>query len=108
MKPRSRVRSNAVRGLLNQATKLTGQTARTIRLKLDLSQEAFGALVGQSYATINRWENERSKPQGMSALVYELLDRGLRRGASPVEIITTLRAETERVEMIKSLMLLAG
>ena len=42
------------------------QTARLIsqlRRKLDLSQEALAAQLNVSYATVNRWEQGKSKPQ---------------------------------------------
>jgi transcriptional regulator with XRE-family HTH domain len=42
---------------------LCGKEIREIRARLGLSQEAFAAALGVSFATVNRWENDKTKPQ---------------------------------------------
>jgi DNA-binding transcriptional regulator YiaG len=39
-----------------------GGLIREFRLLTGLTQEQFGAYLGVTYGTINRWENERSQP----------------------------------------------
>ncbi len=43
-----------------------GGLIREFRLLTGLTQEQFGAYLGVTYGTINRWENERSKPSPMA------------------------------------------
>ena len=42
------------------------QTVKNIRLVLKLSQEDLARELGVSYATINRWENEKSTPSRLA------------------------------------------
>jgi type I restriction enzyme M protein len=44
-------------------SKTTAQLVSRLRSKLNLSQEALAAKLDTSYATINRWEQGKSKPQ---------------------------------------------
>ncbi|MGA9061985.1 MAG: helix-turn-helix domain-containing protein, partial [Terracidiphilus sp.] len=37
---------------------------RQIRHQLKMSQQAFATALGVSFATVNRWENGKAKPQG--------------------------------------------
>ena len=37
---------------------------KQIRRQLKMSQQAFAAALGVSFATVNRWENGKAKPQG--------------------------------------------
>ena len=39
---------------------------KTIRKKMNLSQEQLAALIGISPVTVNRWENEKAKPSLMA------------------------------------------
>ncbi|MBO1067338.1 helix-turn-helix domain-containing protein [Dolichospermum flos-aquae] len=47
-----------------------GGLIREFRLLTGLTQEQFGAYLGVTYGTINRWENERSKPSPMAIVYY--------------------------------------
>lgn len=44
-----------------------------IRARLDLSQEELGKIVGVSFSTINRWENNKSIPSKKHICVIENL-----------------------------------
>lgn len=47
---------------------------KNLRKQLGLSQEAFGERLGVSFATINRWENGKAKPQkGRIAQMHAML-----------------------------------
>lgn len=39
-----------------------GQSIKVVRLKLHMSQTEFAALLGVSFATVNRWENGKTMP----------------------------------------------
>lgn len=39
---------------------------KTIRLKQKISQETFARELNVSYATLNRWENNKSKPSRLA------------------------------------------
>jgi len=42
---------------------MDSEQIRTIRNQLAMSQQAFAAALGVSFATVNRWENGKAKPQ---------------------------------------------
>jgi superfamily II DNA or RNA helicase len=42
---------------------MTPQQVKQLRTQLGLSQEAFAEALGVSFATVNRWENGKAKPQ---------------------------------------------
>ena len=46
---------------------------RTLREQLQLTQEVFAQILGVSFATVNRWENGKSKPSGDYARVLQTL-----------------------------------
>lgn len=39
-----------------------GQRIYSLRVQKHLSQEALGRMVGVSWVTVNRWENDKAKP----------------------------------------------
>ena len=39
---------------------------RKLRTALGLTQEQFAAKIGVTYSTINRWENNKSKPSPLA------------------------------------------
>ena len=43
-----------------------GSTLRDLRSKLKLSQEELAARLNVSFATVNRWENDKAAPQGVA------------------------------------------
>jgi SNF2 family DNA or RNA helicase len=42
---------------------MNSESIRSLRLKLGYSQQEFAAALGVSFATVNRWENGKAKPQ---------------------------------------------
>jgi len=54
------------------------QLVREIRSRVDLTQEQFAARLGVTFPTINRWENERTRPSPLA--VRQLRDMLLRMG----------------------------
>lgn len=46
---------------------------RKIRLELGLTQEQFAAKLGVSFPTVNRWENQKSKPSPLALQKLEKL-----------------------------------
>jgi DNA-binding transcriptional regulator YiaG len=44
---------------------------KRVREKLDLSQEDLARALNVSFATINRWENAKTKPIKMGRAVFE-------------------------------------
>ena len=43
---------------------------RLVREKLEISQEDLARALNVSYATINRWENSKTKPTRMALAVF--------------------------------------
>ena len=42
---------------------MNSESIKSLRLKLGYSQQEFAAALGVSFATVNRWENGKAKPQ---------------------------------------------
>ena len=42
---------------------MNGEAIKRLRLELGYSQQEFAAAIGVSFATVNRWENGKAKPQ---------------------------------------------
>ena len=70
-----------------------------------MTQQAFASLLGLSFVSVNKWENEGSKPTGLSDVLLKLLEGALRtnsvrdvvatlrsKGGDPLEIVRTLAA----------------
>lgn len=49
------------------------QQIKIVRLKLHMSQTEFGKLLGVSFSTVNRWENEKSSPNYKALRNFEKL-----------------------------------
>ncbi len=49
-----------------------GNLIRTIRQRLELTQEQFAHQLGVTYLTVNRWENQHTKPSPMAIKLIEL------------------------------------
>ncbi|MFN6468924.1 MAG: helix-turn-helix domain-containing protein [Nostoc sp. SerVER01] len=49
-----------------------GDLIRQIRQRLELTQEQFAHQLGVTYLTVNRWENQHTKPSAMAIKLIEL------------------------------------
>ncbi len=59
-----------------------GLLVRSLRDRMDLTQERFAAKLGVTFASVNRWENGRAKPSPLALKQIEELLLGLgKRGA---------------------------
>src|SRR5665213_3363402 len=59
-----------------------GSTLRELRSKLKLSQEELATKLNVSFATVNRWENDKATPQGAARdAISKLLEEA---GAEPL------------------------
>ncbi len=56
--------------LINQQN--MGNLIRKIRQRLELTQEQFAHQLGVTYLTVNRWENQHTKPSPMAMKLIEL------------------------------------
>jgi len=54
-----------------------GQLVRSLRERLELSQERFAARLGVTFSSVNRWENGRAKPSPLAMKQIEELVDGL-------------------------------
>ena len=61
-----------------------------MRQKLGLTQEGFAAVLGLSFVSVNKWENEASAPTGLSAVMLELLQNSLA-ATAPERVLASLR-----------------
>jgi len=54
-----------------------GRLVRTIRERLNLSQERLAAKLGVTFSSVNRWENGRANPSPLAMRQLEQLVDGL-------------------------------
>lgn len=66
-----RVPSSATDGNPKGSAADLPKIVREIRARLGLSQEKLAAKLGVSFATVNRWENGRTKPSPMGKVLIE-------------------------------------
>lgn len=50
-----------------------GRLIRSIRERLELTQERFAAKLGVTFSSVNRWENGRTKPSPLALKQIEEL-----------------------------------
>lgn len=48
---------------------------KNLRRKLAVTQEDFSRLLGLSYQTVNRWENDQSAPSGLANSLLSCLEK---------------------------------
>lgn len=48
---------------------------RTLRTALGLTQEQFAGKIGVTVSTVNRWENDKSRPSSLAMLRIKALQR---------------------------------
>jgi DNA-binding transcriptional regulator YiaG len=70
---------------------VNARAIKALRQRLGLTQQAFASLLGLSFVSVNKWENEGSTPTGLSAVLLELLESALGRHP-PQEVVRALRA----------------
>lgn len=58
---------------MTSAMSWSGSRITRLRKKLRLSQEKFAAKIGVTVTTVNRWENDKSKPRGLSLQALDTL-----------------------------------
>lgn len=54
---------------------MSSDDVKRLRARFNWTQERMAREIGVSYATINRWENGRAIPRGLSILALERLAR---------------------------------
>jgi putative transcriptional regulator len=54
-----------------------GRLVRELRQQMGLTQEKLAARLGVSFSTLNRWENEHSRPSPLAREKLEQLKRQL-------------------------------
>jgi len=54
---------------------MDGAEIRSLRKALSLTQEEFAHRIGVTFATVNRWENGKSKPSRLAVKTLEELSR---------------------------------
>lgn len=54
-----------------------GRLVRSLRERLELSQERFAARLGVTFSSVNRWENSRAKPSPLAMKQIEEIVDGL-------------------------------
>ena len=52
-------------------TRSFSEQVKAVRTKLNLSQEELAHVIGVSFATVNRWENGKTKPSKMALTLFK-------------------------------------
>lgn len=73
---------------------------------MGLSQQAFAALLGLSFVSVNKWENDASAPTGLSAVLLELLRNSVERRGGPAVIAALRPLGGEPIEVVRTLTIL--
>lgn len=69
--------------LYNRDEFMNAETVKSIRSQLGMSQQAFAAALGVSFATVNRWENGKARPQNDRIERMKAILREQQQGAIP-------------------------
>ncbi len=56
---------------------MDGADIRKLRKQLALTQEEFAHEIGVTFATVNRWENRKSKPSRLALKILSVLKEKL-------------------------------
>ncbi len=56
---------------MNRETENFPKLVKEVRRQLELSQEELAHALGVSFATVNRWENGKTKPSKMAKTVWK-------------------------------------
>lgn len=70
---------------------MDARSVKALRQRLELTQQAFASLLGLSFVSVNKWENDGSTPTGLSLVLLQLLESALR-SHSPQEVMHAIRA----------------
>ena len=54
-----------------------GYLVRSLRERMNLTQEKFAQQLGVAFASVNRWENGKTKPSPLALMQIEDIVRGL-------------------------------
>ncbi len=71
--------STKVRSNRQHRGDLGSEQIRQLRIGLDMTQEEFAHEVGVTFATVNRWENNRTTPNKVAQKILALLEKKLRK-----------------------------
>jgi DNA-binding transcriptional regulator YiaG len=50
-----------------ETSRIDAERIRTLRQRMQLTQEDFAHLIGVTFSTVNRWENGKSTPNRIAA-----------------------------------------
>lgn len=78
---------------------------RAARIQLGMSQQAFAAALGVSFATVNRWENDKAKPQRdridrIKALLHETAPRESEPVVQPVPVRLDFEGDADALKLV--------
>ena len=62
---------------------MDGTDIRKLRKQLALTQEEFAHEIGVTFATVNRWENGKSKPSRLAIKILAALNEKTKAAAKP-------------------------
>lgn len=60
---------------------MDGSEIRALRKQLSLTQEEFAHEIGVTFATVNRWENGKSKPSRLALRILAALEERIQAAA---------------------------
>jgi putative transcriptional regulator len=58
-----------------EQAKMDAERIRTLRHRLQMTQEDFAHLIGVTFSTVNRWENNKSNPNRIAVRLLTGLER---------------------------------
>ncbi len=64
--------------MITESKKFSG-SVKEVRKQLGISQEDLAHALGVSFATVNRWENEKTSPSKLARTQFDLFCEGMRK-----------------------------
>jgi DNA-binding transcriptional regulator YiaG len=61
-----------------ESSRMDAERIRTLRQRMQLTQEDFAHLIGVTFSTVNRWENGKSTPNRIAARLLAGLEKKLK------------------------------
>ena len=89
-----KVADTAIKDLVSQPTRLTGNQIKFIRSYLEMSLRQFSEVVNESHMAIKKWEDFEDKPTNMDVNIEILLRLHIYKH-------TTIKSDNDNKEMLK-------
>ena len=71
-------KKNSTGGITMEQSRMDADRIKTLRQRMQLTQEDFAHLIGVTFSTVNRWENGKSSPSKLARAQFEMFCRKMK------------------------------